>query len=161
MDVLKKIGWRGPTFILWNIFFALGLFPENFYFMARQCGNVMSQHAWVNSYHLVTIAFTFYCAQFAFHRAMEMKCAQGMAYHYAARTAIVAFVAFLAVPLYETIHFYEIPDQETRRVLLFIAALKLLAWGYLYVQMCLCYFGRNRVESCAAQHSSPVEKISE
>jgi len=148
--------WRLATFALWIVFFAVGLLPESVYYTLREAGSVTTQDALINSPYFITVALAAFLGYFSWNRSREELVPEKIAWRTAAQNGIVALLAFLPLPLGLLNQVAEVPLPGVRRFIYGIAALKLGAWGYLFVLMSLYYaLGNGRVFAWVA-HVFPI-----
>lgn len=117
---------------LWLAFFAVGLEPERFYSVLRQQAGVVTQEAWINSPHLVTLALAGYLAYFAWLRCIEAGMPPGAAHSRAVEIALFGLIGFLWYSPAMLLYVNEIPVADLRLVVWLVVPAKLFAWFYLF-----------------------------
>lgn len=132
--------WRWPALLLWCLFFFLGLWPELTYNLLREAGYVFSQNAVINSFHFISWCLTGFLAHFVYHRCVEAGLPPLEAIGKAFQIGLLAFVAFINLPIEEIVH---IRDAIDRALVLGAIGLKVLVWFYLYVLIARYYWARN------------------
>lgn len=131
--------WRWVILLPWSLFMAMGLFPEGAFLLLRQWGNVKTQDAMVNSYHVITLSLSAFVCYFIYQRCREAGLSGVAARGRAFQITLYALTAFWSIPLANVLQFHLIPVPEIRRLLLAAAAIKLLAWIYLWVLLIRYY----------------------
>lgn len=144
----RRDPWRVPALLLWSIFFLLGLWPELTFSLMRHAGYVFSQNAIINSYNFISWCLTGFVVHFAYHRSLEARLSPLEALGKAFQLGILAFVAFADI-----LAFIGIPLEQIQEVrsgvgitaILTVAAIKLVAWLYLF-SIVLRYYWQQRPE---------------
>jgi hypothetical protein len=137
--------WRWPALLLWSIFFLLGLWPELSFTIFRAAGYVFSQNAIINSYQFITWCLTGFVIHFVYHRALEAKLPPIEALGKALQMGVVAFVAFIDMPLEQIL---EIRNATDRALVMGMALVKVLSWLYL-LSLFIRYHWRRQPEIIA------------
>jgi hypothetical protein len=138
--------WRWPAFLLWLVLLTVGMFPETFYFALRRAGDVTTQSALVNSpfllyWGLVAFVSTFVYGACRTDDASSAPVARARAF----TAAVVAMMAFLPVQMEALPQYFQVMPLEQRNTLLTVAAVKFLAWLYLFGLLLRYYLGDGRV----------------
>lgn len=139
----RRNAWDILTVGLWTLFFAAGLAPERVFQIFRTIAAVSSQRAFVNSSSVITVGFAIYLGFFVRNRCRDSGLSPSESQAHAIQISLIALLAFLEVPsrtgAYDSrtfleflIYFREIPDRYVRNVVLFVGAIKLTAWWYLF-----------------------------
>ncbi len=124
--------WRGPTLLLWIVFFGTGLVPEWFFTQLRLLGGVVTQNALVNSPYFITVAWSGYYAVFCFQRCREAGLGERASRGNAVQHGMIALLAFLPYPLILLFSASQMAGNAGARHLLYaVGAAKLLGWWYL------------------------------
>lgn len=136
----RRDPWRWPVIFLWCLFFLLGLRPEYTYAGLRSAGYVFSQNAVINSYHFITWCLTGYVIHFVYRRSVEGGLPPLEAVGKAIQLGVVAFVAFIDMPL------EQIPDMRNatdRAIVSGMVLVKLGAWLYMLLLMARYHWRQN------------------
>ncbi len=129
---LEKDPWILPNLILWTLFFALGIMPEWTFYLFRDWGAVVTQRAFVNSYHLISWGLTGYLFFFVQFRCRETGMHFMDALGRSVQIAAISVVAFIPAPLDHLFILSQIPVPSYRYLIIIVSAAKMLAWAYLY-----------------------------
>jgi hypothetical protein len=126
--------WRFPTFLLWQIFFIVGLMPEPFYDRFRELGRVFPQRALVNSPHFVTLALAAFVAAFCFYRCLAAGATVRTAQDKALEFGILGLGAFVRVDflMVLSLHLSGEATAQDRWLAYGMVAAKLFCWLYLF-----------------------------
>jgi hypothetical protein len=140
----KSDYWRLPAFILWVLFFLVGLAPEPVFMTLREWSGVLPQRAVVNSPHLITVAFAGYVALFCWHRCRDAGLSHWESQDRALQLGVVALVAFLPVDFLTVFTAHTNPLVQHRFSLYLVGIGKLATW---WLSMFVRYyaFGADRV----------------
>ncbi|MCF6285298.1 MAG: hypothetical protein L3K26_08920 [Candidatus Hydrogenedentes bacterium] len=125
----RRDPWRWSALFLWCLFFLLGLWPELSFGALRTAGYVFSQNAIINSHHFITWCLTGFIVHFVYHRCIDTAMPPVEALGKSIQLGIVAFVAFVDMPLAQI---PEIRAALDRTILSGMVLVKLLAWLYLF-----------------------------
>jgi len=138
--------WRWPAFLLWLALLIAGMFPETVYFALRRAGDVTTQGALVNSPFLLYWALIAFVGAFVYGACRtEDDASAPMARARAFTAAIVAMMAFLPVQMEALPQYFQVMPIEQRNTLLSVAAVKILAWLYLFGLLLRYYLGDTQV----------------
>lgn len=135
--------WRGAVFLLWLIFFAVGLLPEPVFYNLREFAGVTTQRAWVNSPVALTLSFAGYIAWFTYNQCRAANLSPVQTRGNTLQIGVLALVAFLALPkralalpelgLWSLmINASLIFDPYLRKMVYLAGIAKLGAWLYLF-----------------------------
>lgn len=124
---------------MWFGFFALGLFPEFFYFFLRDHGHVITSNAMVNSPYLLYFAQVVYLFAFLGRAARRAGLGPVVSQVLAVQLAMVGLLAFLPVRLEELPAYAKIAVRFDRWLILTVCALKIASWLYLLSLLCRYY----------------------
>lgn len=120
--------WRVPAFILWILFFLIGLAPEEVFFWLREAAGVLPQRALVNSYHLITLGLAGYVGLFCYHRCLDAGLSPREAQDRGLQLIVVGLVAFLSVDFRLLVTAHMNPIFQYRLTTYFVGISKLVAW---------------------------------
>lgn len=135
--------WRLPAVALWLLVFCAGLFPEPVFMALREAGGVVTQRALTNSPFFITIACALYLAIFTYGRCQRVNAPSGLAFGNSLQVLMIALLAFLPFPFELLLNLDNIMVALSRRVVIGVAAAKLLAWLYLWTLMLRYYILSN------------------
>jgi len=129
---------------LWLLFLLIGLVPEVFYISLRTLGGVVTQHALVNSPHVVQLALAGYLGYFVYLRCIDASIDRETAAGKGVQLAVAGLVAFLPT-LPETWNSHDLQGLLLDLILLgplymSVILIKLLAWCYLFLVLLRYYF---------------------
>lgn len=124
--------WRLPAFVLWLVLFGAGLFPEPLFEWLRTVGVVLTWDALTNSPYAITLALSCYFVVFSFNRCRDVDVPDVAAYGNALQNGIVGLVAFLPFPFDMLLKAHEVLPTSSEAFIYGIAALKMIAWFYLF-----------------------------
>lgn len=118
----------------------MGLQPEATYEILREWGLVATQRAVVNNHGFIVIGFAAYLVFFTHRRCLEAAVRPMDAFGKALQIGVLALLAFLPLRLEHALNYQHIPVPAYRRLILFMAAAKCLAWVYLLSVLVRYYF---------------------
>lgn len=132
--------WAVPTFLLWLVLFATGLFPQDVYRVLREFAGVNVYGALVNSPQALSIALALYLALFIGRLCKAEGLAGRAVFARAVFSFIVAYVAFMPIYTYLTL------NPTVRMVATLVLWAKMVMWSYL-ILLFVRYFvlGNRRV----------------
>lgn len=151
--------WDGFTMSLWTFFFFAGLAPEFAFHWFRALSGVTTQHAFVNSSAVITIALAIYLAFFVARQCKVAGLHDADAQGKALQVGILALLAFLELPsrgstfgtqtllglMFQSSY---MEDPDLRKIVWIVGCCKLSAWAYLYSLMIRFHLlGRRQVFS--------------
>ena len=137
--------WRWPALALWLPMLTAGMFPEAVFTALRRAGHVTTQDALVNSPFLLYWGLVAFTACFVYHACMEGDDGAPVARARAFTAAVVAMMAFLPIRMEALPQYFMVMPAEQRNTLLSAAAVKSLAWLYLFSLLLRYYLGDARV----------------
>ena len=138
--------WRLPAFMLWLVFFGIGLAPEPVFYRLRAAGLVLTQDAIANSPYFITVTFAAYVGLFCLYACRQYGMSEPVAHNSAVQNGVIALLAFLPFPLELLVQAATVPVVNIRRFIYAAAAVKLCAWTYLLMLFLLYHiFGSGRV----------------
>jgi hypothetical protein len=132
--------WRLPTYLVWCLLFAVGMAPEEVYFLLREASGVTTQRALINSPHMITLTLSGFLGFFTYFRAREAGCSGMLARGKGLQVFCVGLVAFSNIPLAYLFHLDEIQITFYRNLLLGVAIVKFSAWLYALSTLSRYYF---------------------
>lgn len=132
--------WRVPTYLVWCLLFAVGMAPEEVYYLLREASGVTTQRALINSPHMITLALSGFLGFFTYFRAREAGCSRMLSRGKALQVGCVGLVAFSNIPLDYLFHLDEIQITFYRNLLIGVALVKFSAWLYALSTLSRYYF---------------------
>ena len=136
--------WTLPNLAAWTLFFSVGLDPETVFARFRVWGGVLTQDAWVNSPHMITLGLAAYVGVFAYQRCIESGLDANEAQGRGVQTAVLGLAAFLKHSPLLLVLARNIPDGRYRMIVYTVMGAKLLAWLYLYSLFLRYYVGGSK-----------------
>ena len=123
--------WDSLAAFLWWLILLAGLFPEAFFFLFRELGQVSMRQAFINTPWFITFAGAGFLGWFACQRSRETGDRDDVAFGKAVQIFILALAAFLPLQVEQTPMYLHIPVPYYRNLILGTVGIKLLSWGYL------------------------------
>lgn len=131
--------WDGLAALVWSLVLLAGLFPEVFFTLLREQGQVTTQQAFTNSPWFVTYACAGFLGWFTFQRCRESGNREDFAFGKGVQVTVLALAAFLPLPIENTPEYLHIPIPSLKYLVLGIITVKALSWFYL-VQLIIRYY---------------------
>ncbi len=132
-------GWSLPTFLLWQIFLAVGFAPLEFFYLLREWSGVVTQDALVNSSLFLFIALVIYFSLFVGRQCLKNGLGALATHARMAQAVIVAILAFIPLPLEMTVSFLKhsvlgqpLPIMVSGLALGFTGVIKVFCWSYVF-----------------------------
>lgn len=123
--------WDSLASFLWWLILLAGLFPEAFFFLLRELGQVSTRQAFTNTPWFITFAGAGFLGWFLYQRSRESGDRDDVAFGKAVQTFILALAAFLPLQIEQTPVYLHIPVPFYRNLILGMVGIKLLSWVYL------------------------------
>lgn len=120
-----------PIVLLWCLFFAMGLDPEQTYRFLREAGHVVTQRALVNSPHLITLALAGFLSAHVYLCCRDAKLSVPDAQARALQTGILALAAFLNFSMLNFLSATGLPTMDQRLLVWSVGMVKYVVWLYL------------------------------
>jgi hypothetical protein len=124
--------WRFANILVWFVLFVMGLQPEHTFFLLRQASHVVTQSAFINSYYVITYAFTGYLVWFTWRVCRAAGLSSDTAQGKAIQVGLLALLAFLPMRLEQAIYYHQIAVPLDRWLNVTAGIGKCLAWLYLF-----------------------------